>query len=100
MKQSIAKIALALTIVAFTGCSTVTMNKNGADKLSTNPTYEDSKAYYLGGLIGENHINTKEICQDKGIKQMQSEQTFLDGLLTVVTLGIYAPHTAKVWCEE
>jgi len=31
---------------------------------------------------------------------MQSQQTFADGALGLVTLGIYAPHTVKVWCEQ
>jgi hypothetical protein len=30
---------------------------------------------------------------------MQSQQTFVDGLLGLVTLGIYSPQTAKVWCK-
>ncbi|MGY8876101.1 MAG: Bor/Iss family lipoprotein, partial [Pseudoalteromonas sp.] len=28
------------------------------------------------------------------------QQTFSDGALSLITLGIYSPHTIKVWCQE
>ncbi|WP_397472323.1 Bor family protein, partial [Rheinheimera sp.] len=46
----------------------------------------------------EHHVDVNTICNGAEPKQMQSQQTFTDGLLGLVTLGIYYPHTAKVWC--
>ena len=54
----------------------------------------------MWGLVGEERVDVKAICQDKKVAQMQSQQTFADGALGLVTLGIYAPHTVKVWCEQ
>lgn len=90
--------ALALATV-LAGCSTVTIHPKDSPKFSSAPTYEDSRPFYLGGLVGEERVDVKEVCANQDVKQMQSQQTFTDGLLTVVTLGIYAPHTVKVWCE-
>ncbi|GAA74404.1 hypothetical protein P20480_0864 [Pseudoalteromonas sp. BSi20480] len=45
-------------------------------------------------------MDVKQICTDTQAAQMQSQQTFSDGALGLITLGIYSPHTIKVWCEE
>ncbi|MCH2042233.1 MAG: Bor family protein [Saccharospirillaceae bacterium] len=95
----IKKLIAASAIVALAGCSTVTIHPKSAAKLSSNPTFEESQTFYLWGLVGENRINVSEICGSKGPLQMQTQQTFVDGLLGGITLGIYAPHTAKVWCK-
>lgn len=89
--------ALAL-IGLLTACSTVTIHPQQSAKLASKPTYKDSKSFFLWGLVGEHRVDTAAICGGAEPKQMQSQQTFTDGLLGVVTLGIYVPHTVKVWC--
>lgn len=96
MKKQLA-LALALSTAA---CTTVTIRPTGGAPLSTEPTYESSKAFFLGGLIGHAKVNVAEICGSKGVSQMQTQQTFLDGLLGGITAGIYAPRTARVWCSK
>lgn len=90
---------IGLIALSLSACSTVTIKPDGQQKVSHEPTYQESKAFFLFGIIGEKHINVTEICNEKDPVQMQSQQTFVDGLLTVLTLGIYSPHTAKVWCK-
>lgn len=91
-----------LTALAFvsllTACSTVTIHPQQTQKLSSPPTYKTSKSFFLWGLVGEHRVDTIAICNGAEPKQMQSQQTFTDGLLGIVTLGIYTPHTVKVWC--
>ena len=86
--------------IALCACSSVTIQPEAKAKITTKPTYQESKSFFIFGLVGEHHINVTEICKGKEPLQMQSQQTFSDGLLTVLTLGIYAPHTAKVWCPQ
>ena len=95
MFREISTIAL---IVSVTACSSVTVHPQASSKLATEPTYIDSKPFYLWGIVGEHHVDVNTICNGSEPKQMQSQQTFTDGLLGLVTLGIYYPHTAKVWC--
>jgi hypothetical protein len=76
----------------------VTIRDKGTAKFSADPTYETSKPYFFWGLAGEHHINVKEICGGKKVRQMQATSTFLDGFLSAITLGIYYPRSAKVWC--
>ncbi|KUM54761.1 Bor family protein [Rheinheimera sp. EpRS3] len=91
-------IAACMLITMLSACSTVTVHPQNTAKLSSEPTYKDSKPFYLWGLIGEHHVDVSTICKGEEPAQMQTQQTFTDGLLGVVTLGIYLPHTAKVWC--
>jgi Bor protein len=95
------KTLLATTVLAasLVGCSTVTIQPKPIPKLVSSPTYQESKSFYLNGLVGKSTIDTKAVCDGKNVKQMQTQLTFLDGVLTLITLGIYAPHTVKVWCE-
>jgi hypothetical protein len=93
------KSLTAVLLLSFlTACSTVTIHPQQSTKLSSEPTYKDSKPFFLWGLVGEHRVDTAAICDGAEPKQMQSQQTFTDGLLGVITLGIYLPHTAKVWC--
>jgi hypothetical protein len=89
-------LGLAITTAA---CSTVTIHPKSNAQITSEPNYQDSKSFYLLGAIGEERVNVTEICGDKEPVQMQSQQTFGNGLATAFTLGIYAPHTVKVWCQ-
>jgi hypothetical protein len=92
-------LLFSISALLMSGCSTVTIRPQGGEKLRTAPTYSDSKAFFLFGKIGTHHIDVKEICGERKVAQMQTQGTFLDGFLGFITLGIYAPRTAKVWCE-
>ena len=94
------KIISALAIVGLVGCSTVTINPKGIIKNDTNPTYQESLPFFLAGIIGEREVNAKEICGKRAVKQMQTQATFLDSFLAIITLTIYTPRSVKIWCEE
>lgn len=62
------------------------------------PQYVKSHSFFLFGLIGEEYVNVKNICQGSKVRQMRSQFTFLDHFIGIITLGIYYPQTVKVWC--
>ena len=86
-------------LIAATGCYSVTIRPEGGFKMATQPSFEQRQDFYLWGLVGESHIDTAKICPKAGPSQMQSQTTVVDGLLGLITLGIYSPETAKVWCK-
>jgi hypothetical protein len=92
----------AALIAAFilAGCAKVTIRPEGGEKTTAKPDYEKSKPYFFWGLVKEYTIDVQEICENKGVDQIQSQHTFVDGLLGGITLGIYSPKTARVWCKE
>ena len=91
-------LVLGLAITA-SACSTVTIHPKSTATIVSPPNYEESESFYFVGLVGERHVNVTEICGDKEVTQMQSQQTFTNGFIGVITLGIYTPHTVKVWCK-
>ena len=95
-KVALLGLALCLSTAA---CSTVTIRDQGKQKLTSEPTWEKSENFFFWGLSGTTHINVDEICNNRVASQMQAERTFVDGLLGLITIGIYSPRTARVWCE-
>ena len=89
---------LCASLFFFAGCYSVTTRPDGGFKTATPPTFEQRQDFYLWGLVGEAHINTAQICKGQPA-QLQSQRTFVDGLLGLITLGIYAPESARVWCK-
>ncbi len=90
-------LLLAITISA---CSTVTIRPYGGAKDRSQADYIDSKAFYLGGPIGKHKVDVNEACEGREVTQMQTVTTSSDWFLSIITLGVYTPRTAKVWCEE
>jgi hypothetical protein len=54
-------------------------------------------ATYLFGLIPASAINTAAECPS-GIAIVETQQTFVNGLVGVLTLGIYTPQTVQITC--
>ena len=93
-------LVAASLLIALSGCSSVTIQPEQMTKLTAKPSYQDSRPFFLWGLVGEQRVDVKAICGDKKVVQMQSQATFGDGALSLITLGIYSPHTVKVWCDS
>lgn len=91
---------ISLLLIVLAGCSAVTIQPQKIAKLTSEPTYQDSRPFFMWGLVGEQRVDVKKVCGEQTVVQMQSQQTFTDGALGLVTLGIYAPHTIKVWCQQ
>ncbi|ADN75505.1 Bor family protein [Ferrimonas balearica DSM 9799] len=90
---------MGAVLIGLTGCSTVTIKPDPTVVVNKTPSYEDSRHFFFWGLAGEERVNVSEVCEGQPA-QMQSQQTFLDGLFGGLTLGIYAPHSVKVWCQD
>ncbi len=84
----------ALTVTLLGGC----YNVSYATRLAGSGTYrEDRGDFFFWGLVGEKTIDMKAMCP-QGVSRWKSEQTFVDGLLGLVTLGIYIPRHVIVEC--
>lgn len=79
------------------GCATQTFTMNGGG--SVEPDVQLMQAFFVDGLGQEKELNAVEICGniDK-VAKVESGLRFVDGLLSVLTYGIYTPRTAKVYC--
>jgi hypothetical protein len=84
---------LAAALLA-TGCYTTRFQSNLAPG---GAKFEEKGNFFLWGLVGEKEVDLKKMCP-AGPARWQNQQTFVDGLIGAVTLGIYIPRTITVEC--
>jgi len=81
-------------------CSTVTITPQGRGAFNAPPTFEQRQNFYWWGLSpSARSVDVADICNGLTPVQLQTEDTFVDSLFAVLTLGIYRPRTARVWCD-
>ena len=61
--------------------------------------HEHKLTFFLGGLVGTEEIPAGQLCPN-GVAKVHTQNTFVDMLLTVVTLTIYSPRTAEITCAQ
>ncbi len=94
------KLLLASLFILGAGCNTVTATRDGGPVKVSEPDFIQRQNFFVFGLAPDARVvNIKTVCKDKPPTQLQTQNTFLDGFLGLITLGIYAPRTAKVWCS-
>lgn len=80
-------------------CQTITITDNKFEA-AYEPTYERTQWFYLWGVVPKiKEIRLENICEGKKPVQMQTQASFLNRLLSSITVGIVYPRTAKVWCQ-
>jgi Bor protein. len=52
---------------------------------------------YLGGLVSPSPVDAKSSCPN-GISRVETERSFLNGLVAFATLSIYTPMSISVTC--
>ena len=97
--RKLSTLLLITLAITFSGCAAVTITESGLSDFKYRPHYEESKHFFLWGLIGEHHIDVTTICRERPVKQMQTKYSAMDVLYSTLTIGLYLPRTAKVWCE-
>lgn len=84
-------------VLLFTGCYHATVHTAAPDT----PTMPNPKAQWkhgwIEGLVPPSPVNGTEECPN-GVARVETELSFVNGLVRVLTLGIYTPMTVKVIC--
>lgn len=62
-------------------------------------TYVQKAPFFLWGLVGQKDVDMRRVCPN-GVAWFQNRATFVDGLLNLVTFGIYSPLTIEVRCSS
>ena len=92
--------ALALALFASVGCYQQTfVNKSVTAEDKDNPTHDEWSSNFLFGLVSGSDIDLGAICPD-GVARIHEEETFTNGLVSVLTLGIYNPISITVHCAD
>lgn len=97
-------IKSALTAVVATamlvGCANQRFNVAGELPETPTPRVEDSQTFFVSGIGQMKSVDAGKVCG--GVDKVQGvavEQAGSDVLLGIITLGIYTPRTARVYCK-
>jgi len=86
-------------IIMATGCATQTYQLS--DTKAEQPTREERQTFFIDGIGQSQMLNAANVCGGaENIVKIESEQTAADVGLAIITLGIYTPRTAKVYCKD
>lgn len=89
-----------LTAITLTGCATQTYHISPVAPKSPEPTQETMQTFFVNGLGQEQSIDASAVCggADK-VSRIQTTQSFLNGLLSSLSSGIYTPRQINVYCK-
>lgn len=97
MKNSTMAILLG-SLLVMTGCATQTahLKSNAVNPIAKAETHK----FYLSGIGQEQTVDASRVCGGAHrVAKVESKLDTKDVLLGVVTLGIYTPRTATVYCQ-
>jgi hypothetical protein len=88
--------ALVLGAMLLTGCYHVTVISG----TSPSPTVVDKpwQNSFVYGLVPPPELNVKDQCPN-GVQKVETETSFLNGLVGALTWSLYTPMHAKVTCS-
>ena len=87
-------------VLALTGCSTQQFTVTG-NRVPTVPAYEGTSHFIFWGLGQTKVMDPKEICNARGgIRAIETRYTFIDGVASALTWGIYSPHGYAIYCNR
>ena len=87
---------LLAAMLLLTGCYTISYKGN---RSGSGVEKDEWGNYFLWGLVGETNVNLATMCPS-GVARWKSQQTFVQGLIGIVTLGIYIPRSVMVECAS
>ena len=91
------KLMLVLTAFLFAGCYHQVV-QTGAPPAPGNATVTKRVNLFIFGLVGA-EVDATADCPS-GVAVIETQQTFLNGLVLVLTLGIYTPRTVTLTCAS
>jgi hypothetical protein len=56
--------------------------------------------FWMFGLVGEQDREARQLCPDGRVAEVRTHGDFGTGLVTLLTVGIYAPRKISVTCEK
>ena len=94
MKKMFSLMVLALMLLSFTSCYTYQFNMGSGPQKGA--IVKGKNHYFLWGLAQGKETDFKELAGDSKDYQVSIQHTFLDGVLYIITLGIYTPTSVIV----
>jgi hypothetical protein len=95
--MAFSKPLAVIAAMTLAGCFHATV-ETGAPP-ATQTVQNDWASGWLWGLVPPKTISTAATCPD-GVSRVETQQTFLNGLVHLLTVGIYTPMAIKATCAS
>ncbi|PSW32333.1 lipoprotein bor [Photobacterium phosphoreum] len=97
MKKIILATVIAATVMS--GCARQTFIMSPVSPTKT-AELNRSQPFFVSGIGQRKTVDAAKLCggADK-VAKVEVQETFVNGLLSVVTFGIYTPRQARVFCK-
>lgn len=93
-------VSTLLISIAMVGCANQRFNVAGEVTDASSVKAEDSQSFFISGIGQKQAVDAAKVCGSAAqVSGVAVEQAPMDVLLGVVTLGIYTPRTARVYCK-
>jgi Bor protein len=95
------RCAMPITTLALIGCANATFNFTDATRPEdTKPNAEERQLNFFSGFGQRQTIDAAKVCggADK-VASVDVNQSFADAVVATITLGIYTPLSARVFCK-
>ena len=97
-------LLLIITLFLITSCQTQRFSVNPMIRREvpkSNPHYSKWSHFFFAGIGQESNLNASEMCrEDGGVAFVESKLTFGQGLVTLLSYGIYSPRTNNIYCNR
>lgn len=91
--------AITAIMLALSGCCTQQFPIK-TDRVPTVPTYEGTNHFVFWGIGQTKEINPKDVCGKKEVLGVETHYSFLQGLMSGITYGIYSPRGYSIYCNQ
>jgi uncharacterized lipoprotein YajG len=96
MKHTLTIICAALIL---TGCASQSFIVNS--ETTDAPSVEASQTFWVSGIGQGKTVNAASACGGVAkVRKVESHQTVMDNVYSMLTFGIYTPRTAKIYCAK
>ena len=97
MKKMLLATALALLITGCTPADVYCSKQTGSSSTKGNHHHH----FFVSGIGQKKTVDAAKICGGaENVVKTETQQTFVNGLLGFITLGIYTPLEARVYCSQ
>lgn len=100
MKRFIALVFCALAFAELSACSTQRFEINPNPVTMSMPSYEGTNHFVFWGIGQEQTLYPGNACGPEGVNRVEVQKSFINGLFATLTLGIYAPRSYAVYCNN
>lgn len=89
-------VAMAILLASCTTQTYIVSDQVGASV----PSHDKMQHFFAQGIVQQQEVDAQSICNgSNNVTKIQTQQTFLNGLLNVLTQGIYTPRDMRVYCK-